>query len=145
MIDRLPEDTQTLHAELLASLLAREGERGWSHLSGAFATKVIKDAEYVYFQYSDPGGAKRQFSVGRRSAALDAITTAYGEQRKLREADLAGIARLAGLLRSAGLDLVPHGPARVIRALADAGVFSVGGVLVGSYAFQVLGNMLGVQ
>jgi hypothetical protein len=33
----------------------------------------------------------------------------------------------------------------VIRALADAGVFAVGGMLVGSYAFQALGNLLGVR
>ena len=145
MIDRLPEDTQTLHAELLASLLAQAGERSWSHLSGSFASKLIKGAEYVYFQYSDPGGAKRQFSIGRRDAALDAIVANYGEQREHHETDLTQTARLAGLLRSAGLALVPHGPARVIRALADAGVFGVGGVLVGSYAFQVLGNLLGLQ
>ena len=34
MIQRLPEDAQTLHSEMLALLLAREGERDWSHLSG---------------------------------------------------------------------------------------------------------------
>ena len=45
-------------------------------------------------------------------------------------------------MRSAGLALVPDGPGRVIRALADAGVFGAGGVLVGSYAFQVIGNLL---
>jgi len=145
MIDRLPEDAQTLHAEILAVLLAQESERGWSHLSGSFACKVIKGAEYVYFQYSDPGGAKRQFSVGRRNAALDEAVARYGEQRELRAADLAQVARLAGLLRAAGAALLPHGPARVIRALADAGVFGVGGVLMGSYAFQVLGNLLGLQ
>ena len=31
-----------------------------------------------------------------------------------------------------------------MRALADAGVFRLGGILVGSYAFQILGNLLGV-
>ena len=86
MIDRFPEDTQTIHAELLATLLAQEGERSWSHLSGSFATKSIKGAVYVYFQYSDPGGAKRQFAVGRRDASLDAIVASYGEQREQREA-----------------------------------------------------------
>ena len=145
MIDRFPEDTQTIHAELLASLLAQEGERSWSHLSGSFTTKSIKGAEYVYFQYSDPGGGKRQFSIGRRDAALDATVANYGEQREQHEADLAQVARLSGLLRSAGLALVPHGPGRVIRALADAGVFGAGGVLVGSYAFQVIGNLLGLE
>jgi hypothetical protein len=145
MIQRLPEDTQTLHAELLAMLLAQEAERTWSHLSGSFACKLIKGSEYVYFQYSDPGGGKRQFAIGRRSAALEAVMARYTEQRELHEADLAQVSRLAGLLRSAGAALVPHGPARILRALADASVFAVGGVLMGSYAFHVLGNLLGYQ
>lgn len=35
--------------------------------------------------------------------------------------------------------------ARVIRGLADVGVFRLGGVLVGTHAFVVLGNVLGVR
>ncbi|MCA8975100.1 MAG: nucleotidyltransferase domain-containing protein [Planctomycetes bacterium] len=145
MIQRLPEDAQTLHSEMLALLLAREGERNWSHLSGTFASKQIKGAEYVYFQYSDPGGARRQFSVGRRSEAIAAIIAGYARGRAEQGADLEQISRLAGLLRAAGVAMVPHAPARVIRGLTDAGLFSVGGVLVGSYAFQVLGDALGVE
>lgn len=144
MIDRLPEDAQTLHAETLALLLANERERNWSHLSGAFTTKTLKGADYVYFQYSDPGGTRRQFSVGRHSDAIDAIITSYSEKRAQHESDLTQLTRLSALLRAGGVATVPHGPARVIRALADAGLFASGGVLVGSYAFQVLGNLLGV-
>ncbi|MCK5942677.1 MAG: nucleotidyltransferase domain-containing protein [Planctomycetes bacterium] len=145
MIDRLPEDAQTVHAEALALLLANERERDWSHLSGTFTTKTVKGADYVYFQYSDPGSSRRQFAVGRRTEALDDIVRHYAEQRTQHEADVALLSRLAGLLRAAGLATAPHGPARVIRALADAGVFAMGGMLVGSYAFQVLGNLLGVR
>ncbi len=87
MIHRLPEDAQTLHAELLALLLALEGQRGWSHLSGAFTYKRVKGAEYAYFQYSDPGGAKRQLSVGRRTAALDDIVHQYREEREEYKAE----------------------------------------------------------
>ena len=145
MIDRLPEDAQTLHAEALALLLALEGERGWSHLSGSFTTKQVKGTEYVYFQYSDPGGGKRQFSVGRRTPGLDDVIATYAEARRSHEAELAQVARLAGMMRPAGLALMPHGPTRVVRALVDAGVFAAGGVLVGSYAFQMLGNLMGVR
>ncbi len=145
MIKRLAEDTQTLFAELLTTLLAQEGERGWAHLAGSFSTKRVKGAEYVYFQYSDPGGAKRQFAVGRKGPQIDAIVSAYAAQRAHFELDAAQVRRLAGLLRSAGLPMVPHGPSRVIRALGDAGVFAIGGILVGSYAFQIIGSLLGVE
>ena len=47
MIERLPEDAQTLHSELLALLLLRERDRDWSHLSGSFANKRVKGREYV--------------------------------------------------------------------------------------------------
>lgn len=143
MIERLPEDAQTLHSELLALLLLRERDRDWSHLSGSFANKRVKGREYVYFQYSDPGGTRRQFSVGRRSEAIDAIVAEYRLGRARQSADLEQISRLSGLLRAAGVAMTPHAPARVIRALAEAGLFVLGGVLVGSYAFQVLGNLLG--
>ena len=144
-MERLPEDAQTLHAEALALLIALEGEREWSHLSGSFSTKTVKGADYVYFQYSDPGGVKRQFSLGRRTPELDTVVADYGRRRDLLESDLTQASRLAGLLRSAGLSTTPHGPSRVLRALADAGVFRLGGVLVGSYAFQAIGNLLGVR
>ncbi len=144
MIDRLPEDAQTLHAEAVALLLARERGRDWSHLDGSFSTKSVKGAEYLYFQYSDPGGTKRQFAIGRRTATLDTLVAEHGATRDRRVEDEAQQRRLAALMRTAGIAQVPHGPARVLRALGDAGVFASGGVLMGSYAFLLLGNQLGV-
>ena len=145
MIDRHPEDTQTLAAELMALLLAREGERQWSSLSGTFTTKVVSGREYVYFQHSDAGGKKRQFAVGPRTPAVEAIVAAYRDDRGRRESDDVQIERLVRLLRSAGLTTLPHAVARLLRSLADAGVFRLGGVLIGSYAFQLVGNALGVR
>lgn len=144
MINRLPEDAQTLCAEALAPLLAMESERDWSHLQGSFSTKQIKGAEYVYFQYSDPGGTKRQFNVGRRTPAMDESIAKRETRERVVERDREALVRLAGLMRAAGVGTLPHAPARVLRALVDAGVFRGGGVLVGSHAFQVLGNQLGV-
>lgn len=145
MIDRLPEDTATLYAETLAVLLAREQDRDWSHLSGGFAKKTIKGADYLYFQYSDPGGVRRQFAVGRLDSKLALLVEQYGAGREARKGDLERIRRLSGLLRSAGATVTPHGPARVLRSLADAGVFAAGGVLMGSYAFAMLSNLLGLR
>lgn len=145
MIDRLPEDAQTLYAETIGLLLALERGRGWSHLSGSFSTKSVKGGEYVYFQYSDPGGTKRQLFIGRRDSTLDELIRSYEEQRGQGTANRQQITRLAGLLRAAGAAVLPHAPHRMIGALADAGVFASGGVLMGSYAFLVLGNVLGIR
>ena len=107
VIDRLPEDAQTLHAECLGLLIASERDRGWSHLSGSFSVKTVKGAEYVYFQYSDPGGAKRQFSIGLRDSRLDGIVDQYGVERRNHQDDRDQLDRLAGLLRSAGVASPP--------------------------------------
>ncbi len=50
----------------------------------------------------------------------------------------------AGLLRAAGLPVVPAGAFRLLAALADAGLFKAGAALVGTYAFMALGNQLNV-
>src|SRR5689334_910941 len=98
MIDRLGEDTQTLYSELLTLLVALDQERNWSHLAGSFSTKTVAGGTYVYFQYSDPGGKKRQMSLGPQTKAIAAIISEQREQRRAHEADLAAIERLANLL-----------------------------------------------
>ena len=145
MLHRHPEDIQTLYAEVFALLLALEGGRGWPHLAGTFTTKSVGGRDYVYFQYSDPGGTKRQFSIGLRTPAVDAIVEAYADGRGRHVAELEQIDRLVRLLRAGGLTATPHAVARVLRGLADAGVFRLGGVLVGSYGFALIGNVLGVH
>ena len=144
MIHRQPEDAQTLHAELLALLLALDGDRGWSHLAGSFTTKTIAGGEYVYFQYSDPGGTKRQLSIGPKTKTLDAILVRRRQQRELHLKELVTTERLGRLLHVAGGVGLPHAVARVVGALADAGVFRLGGVLIGSYSFALVGSALGV-
>ena len=132
MIARLPEDTQTLHAELLALLLASDSGRQWSHLAGSFTKKTVAGKAYVYFQYSDPGNKKRQLAIGPDTKALAAILKEHGQLRQDHELDLVPILRLARLLHVAGIPQLPHAVARVLGALADAGVFRLGAALVDS-------------
>ncbi|MBK8098801.1 MAG: nucleotidyltransferase domain-containing protein [Planctomycetes bacterium] len=145
MISRLPVDVLTLHAELVAMLVALEGDRSWSHLSGSFSTKTVAGHQYLYFQYSDPGGHRRQLAIGRQTDALRKILRRQQTDRTAVEQERAAIERLAELLRVGGASTLPHAVGRVLRALADAALFRLGGVLVGSYAFFLLGNLLGVH
>lgn len=142
-MQRQPLEVQTLYAELLERLAAHEAARAIGHLDGSFVTKVIKGGEYYYFQHSEPGGSKRQIYVGRRDAALDRVVRAHADARDSLAPDVESIERLCSLLRAGGAMVTDHGSARVLRALADAGVFRLGGVLVGTHAFVVLGNLLG--
>jgi hypothetical protein len=48
-------------------------------------------------------------------------------------------------LRAGGANLTDGPSARVLRGLAEAGVFAAGGVIVGTHALGPLGNLLGVR
>jgi hypothetical protein len=140
-----PLEVQTLYAELLEQQAAFEAQRAIGHLSGTFVTKKIKGAEYYYFQYLEPGDNKRQVYLGRRSEALDTVVYRYVDEKAAAAPDVASIQRLCSLLRAGGAMTTDVGSARVLKALADAGVFRLGGVLVGTHAFVVIGNLLGVR
>jgi hypothetical protein len=145
MAARLPLETQTLYAELLEHLLAVEAGRSLGNVAGAFTTKQVKGVAYVYFQASVPGGKTRQFYLGRKTPTLDRFVEHVLRERGKVAPDLDRVERLAAQLRVGGAAVADASTARVIRALADAGLFNAGGVLVGTHAFAVLGNLLGVR
>ena len=138
-------EVQTIYAELLEQLAVHEAHRTIGHLPGGFVTKSLKDHEYYYYQYLEPGGSKRQVYIGRKDDALDAVVRRYEREREGIAEDQASIQRLCALLRAGGAMTTDAPSARVIRGLADVGVFRLGGVLVGTHAFVVLGNVLGVR
>jgi hypothetical protein len=136
---------QTTYAELLEQLVELDARRSMGALAGAFVEKQLASGTYVYFQYSMPGGTTRQLYIGRKSRALDALMKRYGEERAAVSADRASIDALCGALRGAGAATTDAASARVLSALSDSGVFKLGGVLAGTHAFIVLGNVLGVR
>jgi len=136
---------QTLYAELVDQLLAFDARRSIGTVPGAFVEKGLAGGRYVYFQYSSPGGAVRQAYVGRKSPALDAVVARFAEERETAAADRTAMEAICAALRAAGATATDAASARVLAALSDAGVFRLGGVLVGTQAFLVLGNALGVR
>lgn len=144
-MQRQPLEVQTIYAELLDQLAVYEASRAIGHTPGSFVTKTVKGQQYYYFQHLGPGDAKRQTYLGRRSPTLDALAQRFAEGRQSAGPDQRSIERLASLLRAGGVMITDTPSARVLRGLADAGVFHAGGVLVGTHAFVALGNLLGVR
>lgn len=144
-MERLPLPVQTAYAELLELLLALEARRSIGHAKGTFVTKTVKKRDYYYFQYSAPGGRLEQRYLGPRSEALDAVVERFERERGTVETEREHIVAVAAVLRAGGAGLTDGASARVVSALAAAGVFRLGGVLVGTHAFVVLGNVLGVK
>lgn len=144
-MERMPLEVQNLYTELLDRLLEIDARRSISHVPGTFVTKRVKGETYYYFQYSDPGGIKRQIYIGRKDSPLEKAVKSYQEARSLFHEDVAGIQRLCALLRAGEALLTDSASARILKTLADAGVFRLNGVLVGTHAFLVIGNLLGVR
>jgi hypothetical protein len=145
MATALPLETQTLYAELLEHLIGVHAQRAMGRLPGSFAEKTIKGERYLYWQASQPGGRTKQFYLGRRTPALALMIGRFERSQAALEPDLERIRRLAAQLRAGGANVADGPSARVVRALADSGLFDAGAVLVGTHAFAVLGNVLAVR
>ncbi len=140
-MDLLPESTRLLYAQLLSECLhgAAPSGRGLS-----FVNKRIRGGTHWYLQLT-VGSRKSQHYLGPDT---DEIRTVIAKEKALWEKakpDLAVRERLVAMLLSGGAHTVGSAEARVFEVLERTGVFLAGGVLVGSHAFAVYGNMLGVQ
>jgi hypothetical protein len=140
MINRLPDNCLSLYADLLQKTIDSQH----AILSGgSFVSKSIKGAIYWYYQ-TKIGGQSKQKYLGRESELLLKDI----EQSKAQSATLKTILserqRLVAMLGVGGAAIEKGRPAKILSSMVDAGLFSAGGVLVGSFAFACYGNMLGV-
>jgi hypothetical protein len=142
---RLSPETQTLYAELMEQLTAIEARRSIGSLKGCFTTKEVKGESYYYFQYSDLNGVSRQVYVGKKSPALENLVHKFKYEKGLLKPDLDHVKRLCSQIKAGGAITTDSSTARIIKSLADSGVFRLNNVLVGTHAFSVMGNMLGVH
>ena len=106
-------EVQTIYAELLEQLAVHEAHRTIGHLPGGFVTKSLKDHEYYYYQYLEPGGSKRQVYIGRKDDALDAAF--------LKGAEAQGMVQLKGHRAVGGMRASIYNamPVEGVKALAD--------------------------
>jgi hypothetical protein len=144
-MNRIPLVTQTLYAELVEQLIIAEAHRSIGSLSGCFTVKPVKGKEYCYFQSSEPGGVARQIYIGPRSPVIDSFIESYISDRQNVKEEVDNINRLCSQLRIGGANITDPETARVLKALSDSGFFKLGGVLIGTHAFLIMGNTLGVK
>jgi hypothetical protein len=140
-MDYLPESTRLLYTELLSQCLhgAAPSGRGLS-----FVNKTIKDARHWYLQLT-VGSQKTQHYLGPDSTELQRLIKKEQTLWKTAAPDRRVREQLVAMLVAGGAQTVGAAEARLFELLERVGVFLVGGVLVGSHAFAVYGNMLGVS
>jgi hypothetical protein len=142
--ERLPGTTQTLYAELLEQAIHAEAEAAGGAAHGTFVSKSVKGGTYWYLQRQE-GDRKRQHYLGRESPELSAWMEEVRSLRDRTAADEAQRVRLCSMLATGGAAAEGAAAGKVLQLLADSGVFRMGGVLVGTQAYAVYGNMLGVR
>jgi hypothetical protein len=133
---RLPLLTQTAYARLLDLLMTTEA--GDPAADATMVSKTIRGRRYWYAQRQEQG-KKVQRYIGPETAEVSALIERWRRSR----GDATTRAELIAMARAGGAYLVSAAEADVLTRLAP--VFRIGGVLVGSHAFAVLGNMLGVR
>lgn len=139
---------RTLYAELRELSLAVGAVTASGGLPGAVVRKTVKGSRYLYYQYRDLDGRTKQAYLGVDNPASQALVERIAAHAAGRSEDLSRIDELRAAFISAGGFATEHAPMRVLKAFADAGILQPGAghaVLVGTHAFNALGNLLGVR
>jgi hypothetical protein len=135
-----PLVAQTTYAELLERCAIAAFNQAFTE-EGAFTAKTIKGRRYWYFQ-TGTGAARTQRYVGPETPELltqiDHHKTARNDERQRRTL-------VSSLLRSYNLPGPIPRIGDIIAGLAEAGVFRLRGVLIGTAAYQTYSAMLGIR
>jgi hypothetical protein len=136
----IPLMLQTAYAELLDRTRAAAFAEDFAD-DGVFIAKVVRARRYWYFQASTAHGRGQKY-VGpetpdmlERIAVRKAARTYRRDQRSL----------IAMLVRGGNFPTPRRDIGDLTAALADAGVFRLRGVLVGTVACQAYSALLGVR
>lgn len=112
---------------------------------GSYVSKTVHGKKYWYRQTQQIDGARKQVYLGPETPDLLQEINEAKERNFRRDEILSERKRLVAMLSVSGATLEKGRPAKIIGRMADAGVFTAGGMLVGSFAFSCYGNMLGVS
>lgn len=139
---------RTLYAELREQALAMGTGANPGELPGSLVRKSLRGADYLYYQYRDLSGCTRQAYLGPDDATTQALAVRLAARMSDQDTDRKHLNELRAAFVGAGGAVMEHAPLRVLQGFADAGILQPGpghAVLVGTHAFYVLGNQLGVR
>jgi hypothetical protein len=139
-------ETQTLYAQLYELVAAHELDLVGGFATGLAIEREVRGRLYIYWQLRDLAGRLRQIYLGPAAdptaRELRDALAAYKDRRAPIVADLERLT--AAYVASGGPRHLGH-HFRVVDALARAGLFRAGVLLVGSHAFVSIGAALGVS
>ena len=140
MIADQPLVLQTAYAELLDRTRSTAFAEAFP-ADGAFTAKTVRGRRYWYFQTASVDGRGQKYVGPETQGLLDEIArhkSARAYQRDQRSL-------VAMLTRAGNLPRPLPAIGNLVAALADAGVFRLRGVLVGTVAYQTYPAVLGCR
>ncbi|QAU35112.1 GSU2403 family nucleotidyltransferase fold protein [Janthinobacterium sp. 17J80-10] len=138
---RLPDNIFGLYADLLQKV---EGSKLAALHGGSYVSKRNRGSRYWYYQTRTLGGQVQRY-LGKETEELLAQIEAARQSQDAFSAIMNERKRLVAMLIAGGATPEKGRPAKILEKMADAGVFSSGGVLIGSFGFACYGSMLGVR
>lgn len=138
-------ETQTLYAQLFEATAAVEVELIGEFATGFVVERRVRQRSYLYWQLRDLAGRLRQVYLGPADdARAQALRDALVERKQRRATLLEDLERLCAAYVASGGASHLGSHFKIVDALARAGLFRAGAVLVGSHAFVSIGASLGV-
>src|SRR5208282_3079042 len=131
---------QTTYAELLDRCRATAFYDAFPE-DGTFVQKTINEKRYWYFQQSSGAGRKQKYVGPETPELLEQIS----RHKQIRNDERERRALVSALVRTFGLQRPVKEIGDTVAALAQAGVFRLRGVLVGTVAYQTYAPMLGTR
>ena len=136
----LDSTAATLYSELLDRSLSGEIAKGTGF---SFNAKMVKGKKYWYLQHT-LGDSRKQYYLGQDTSELRSRIETQKNRWKEDALDQSSLEKLVAMAINGGCLSLSHRAYKVLSAIEQSGLFRAGGVLIGSYAFQAMGNMLGV-
>lgn len=132
---------RTMFAELAQRSFDAQFSTDFPH-NGRFVNVPVKGKGYWYFEYPTPDGDRRRYVGPEADAEITARVHAHREVKD----DLRERRRLVNALtRTGGMAAPERFAGEVTKALADAGLFRLRALIIGSVAFSCYSGLLGVR
>jgi len=140
-VNYLNESAAVLYSEILDKAQQNSVLRpdGFS-----FAPKTRNGIKYWYLQHAF-GHSRKQVYIGREDEGTLKKIMQQKAQWELAKQDQIQLEKLTSMAIMGGCSKISGQAYKVLSSLEQSGLFSLGCVLAGSYAFQAYGNMLGVE
>ena len=140
MIDRHSSTAHAAYHDLLRTLL----DEAVSDIRGT-PTRVERSDKIYWYDTYRVGSDVRKTYIGEDSAELRDRLARQQALRQQKEARRQHRMRLIRILRAEGFLGVDATTGSLLSALANAGVFRLGGTVVGTHAFRLYEGILGVR